>query len=44
MQGNEELIVAIRTHAPGDTVILTVRRGDDEQEIPVVLGEAEAQP
>ena len=41
VQGNEELIVAIRTHAPGETVTLTVRRGEQEQEIAVVLGEAE---
>ncbi len=41
VQGTEELIVAIRTHAPGETVTLTVRRGNAEQEIAVVLGAAE---
>jgi putative serine protease PepD len=41
VQGNEELIVAIRSHVPGETVTLRVRRGSEEQEITVVLGEAE---
>ena len=41
VQGNEELIVAIRTHVPGDTVTLTVLRDGKEQDIPVVLGEAQ---
>ena len=41
VRGNEELIVAIRTRAPGDKVTLTVLRGDDEQEIAVVLGTAQ---
>ncbi|MFC4554263.1 S1C family serine protease [Georgenia faecalis] len=35
-----ELIVAIRARAPGETVVLTVRRGDDEREVEVVLGES----
>jgi putative serine protease PepD len=33
----DELIVAIRAQAVGDTVTLTVRRGDDEQEVRVTL-------
>ncbi|MEE6273676.1 trypsin-like peptidase domain-containing protein [Georgenia sp. MJ206] len=36
----QELIVAIRARAPGESVVLTVRRGDGEQEVEVVLGEA----
>ncbi len=35
----DELIVAIRSKAPGDVVVLTVRRGGEELEIPVRLGE-----
>jgi putative serine protease PepD len=35
----DELIVAIRSKAPGDVVVLTVRRGGEELEIPVTLGE-----
>ncbi|WP_413452266.1 trypsin-like peptidase domain-containing protein [Georgenia phoenicis] len=39
-----ELIVAVRSRAPGDTVVLTVRRGDGpESEIEVVLDEAGSQ-
>ncbi|SEJ33923.1 S1C family serine protease [Demequina mangrovi] len=34
---SDELIVAIRAKAAGDTVTLTVQRGDDEQEIDVTL-------
>ncbi|WP_062387423.1 S1C family serine protease [Demequina iriomotensis] len=34
---SEELIVAIRAKAPGDTVTLTVQRGDDTQDIAVTL-------
>lgn len=36
--GNEELIVAIRARVPGDEVVLTVQRGREELEVPVVLG------
>ncbi len=32
------LIVAIRTHQPGETIEFTVRRGDDERTFEVVLG------
>ncbi|RPF27648.1 trypsin-like peptidase domain-containing protein [Georgenia muralis] len=35
----DELIVAIRSRAPGETVTLLVRRGADEREVDVVLGE-----
>ncbi|WP_218975305.1 S1C family serine protease [Miniimonas arenae] len=34
----EELIVAIRAHAPGDVVTLTVREGGTEREVAVTLG------
>ena len=36
---DDELIVAIRAKAPGDAVTLTVRTGDDEREVRVVLDE-----
>ncbi|WP_448071393.1 S1C family serine protease [Georgenia yuyongxinii] len=35
----DELIVAIRSRAPGDQVELEVRRGGDERNVTVVLGE-----
>jgi putative serine protease PepD len=35
---SSELIVAIRSRSPGDTVTLTVRRDNDEQRIEVTLG------
>lgn len=35
----DELIVAIRAKAPGDAVVLTVRSGDTEREVRVVLDE-----
>ena len=35
---SSELIVAIRSRSPGDTVTLTVRRGADERPIEVTLG------
>ena len=38
---SSELIVAIRSRQPGDTVRLTVRRGDDEREVTVTLGATE---
>lgn len=35
----DELIVAIRARAPGDAVVLTVREGEGEREVRVVLDE-----
>ncbi len=35
----EELIVAIRARTPGDTVVLRVRTGTSERDVPVVLDE-----
>jgi len=37
---SEELIVAIRAHEPGDTVVLRVRTGDDERDVRVRLDAA----
>jgi putative serine protease PepD len=37
---SDDLIVAIRAKAPGDTVTLRVRTGDDERDVRVVLDEA----
>ncbi|MEK8228392.1 PDZ domain-containing protein [Oerskovia sp. M15] len=37
---SDELIVAIRAKAPGDTVTLRVRTGDDERDVRVVLDKA----
>ena len=37
---SDELIVAIRAKAPGDTVVLRVRSGDDERDVPIVLSTA----
>jgi putative serine protease PepD len=34
-----ELIVRIRAHAPGDSVMLTVRRGERTEQVEVVLGQ-----
>ncbi|WP_162458362.1 S1C family serine protease [Pseudactinotalea terrae] len=34
-----ELIVRVRAHLPGDSVVLTIRTGSDEHDIEVVLGE-----
>lgn len=36
----DELIVAIRAHSVGDTVVLHVRSGSDERDVRVVLAEA----
>ncbi|MEP7763426.1 trypsin-like peptidase domain-containing protein [Sanguibacter sp. 25GB23B1] len=36
----DELIVAIRAKAPGDTVVLRVRSGDDERDVSIVLDKA----
>ena len=36
---SEELIVAIRSYRPGDTVVLRVRTGDDERDVRVRLDE-----
>jgi putative serine protease PepD len=38
VEGGAELIVAIRSHRPGDTVTLTVKRGDGERTVRVTLG------
>ncbi|MHA3947084.1 S1C family serine protease [Cellulomonas bogoriensis] len=38
----DELIVAIRAKAPGDSAVLTVRSGQEEREVRVVLDEVEA--
>ena len=38
---SSELIVAIRSREPGDTVRLTVRSGGDEREVTVTLGSTE---
>jgi putative serine protease PepD len=38
----DQLIVAIRAQAPGDTVTLTVRRGDAERDVDVVLDAADS--
>jgi putative serine protease PepD len=37
VQGSSELIVAIRSKQPGDTVTLTVRRDGSEREVEVTL-------
>jgi putative serine protease PepD len=37
---SDELIVAIRAKAPGDTVVLRVRSGDDERDVSMVLDKA----
>ncbi len=38
----DELIVGIRAQVPGDTVTLTVRTGDNEREVDIVLDEADS--
>jgi putative serine protease PepD len=38
----DELIVAIRARRPGDTVTLTIRRGDTERDVELVLDEVES--
>jgi putative serine protease PepD len=38
----DELIVAIRAQRPGDTVTLTVRRGDTERDVRLTLDKAES--
>ena len=35
----EELIVLIRSYAPGDVITLTIRENDQERELQVELGE-----
>ena len=39
MTASDELIVAIRAHQPGDTVVLRVRTGEDERDVRVRLDE-----
>lgn len=39
MTSPDELIVAIRAHAPGDEIVLTIRDGDVERDVAVTLGE-----
>jgi putative serine protease PepD len=34
---SDEFVVAIRAHAPGDTIVLTVRTGDKERSVRVTL-------
>ena len=41
VDGSSELIVAIRSRSPGDTITLTVRRDGDEQDVRVTLGATE---
>jgi putative serine protease PepD len=41
VEGSSELIVAIRSRSPGDTVRLTVRRDGSEQVVDVTLGATE---
>ena len=41
VEGSSELIVAIRSRRPGDTVTLLVRRNGSEQELSVTLGSTE---
>ena len=38
VNGAEELIVAIRSKAPGETITLTLKDGDGEREVQVTLG------
>ena len=37
---SDQLIVAIRAKAPGETVVLRVRSGNDERDVPIVLSTA----
>lgn len=39
----DEVIVTVRSHAPGDTVTFTIRRGGEDIEIPIELGERQAE-
>jgi putative serine protease PepD len=41
VEGSSELIVAIRSKSPGDTVTLTVRRDGSERDVDVTLGASE---
>jgi putative serine protease PepD len=41
VEGSSELIVAIRSKSPGDTVTLTVRRDGSERDVEVTLGASE---
>ena len=41
VDGSSELIVAIRSKSPGDTIELTVRRDGSEQTYQVTLGATE---
>ncbi|QIK82914.1 S1C family serine protease [Sanguibacter sp. HDW7] len=38
----DELLVAIRALAPGDTIVLTIREGSTDRDVSVVLDEADA--
>ncbi|MGW7296311.1 S1C family serine protease [Streptomyces xiamenensis] len=40
VRSGDELIVKIRSHRPGDELVLTVQRGGEDLELPVTLGEA----
>ncbi|MFF2374023.1 S1C family serine protease [Streptomyces xiamenensis] len=40
VRSGDELIVKIRSHRPGDELVLTVQRDADDLELPVTLGEA----
>ncbi|MDX5399848.1 MAG: trypsin-like peptidase domain-containing protein, partial [Actinomycetes bacterium] len=42
MTSPDEVIVYVRSRAPGDTLTLTIRRGGREEDVDVVLGEQEA--
>ncbi|HEX6937325.1 MAG TPA: trypsin-like peptidase domain-containing protein [Actinomycetes bacterium] len=41
VEGSAELIVAIRSHRPGDTITLTVRRGGNQRDYRVTLAATE---
>ena len=38
VSGSSDVVVQIRTHAPGETVTLTVKRGSGERQVKVKLG------
>ncbi|WP_230197520.1 S1C family serine protease [Timonella senegalensis] len=40
---SDELIVSIRSRAPGETVTLTLRNGDSQRDVKVTLGEAKSE-
>ncbi|MFB4195019.1 S1C family serine protease [Streptomyces carpaticus] len=40
VRSGDELIVKIRSHRPGDALVLTVQRDGEDLEVPVTLGEA----